>query len=244
MADKRIKRALEGVKDIGAVTLVGQRKREIQIAVDPEPARRVRALDPADADGPPAAERGGPGRAPHRRGREEGLRTLGRMSRRGGLRDDRGRRGPARAGPRPRRRRGPRRRGGAADAVPPGRGQRRLAPGPQAVGHQHRGRRRPRQGAAGRDPGHAAAGHHDRDRPGPVALHQAGARRGAAPPPPRRPPGEPDRVGLPRLAELAARPDRRGRHPDVDHRDVLRHAVAGFTLNNLTMLGLSCRPAS
>lgn len=35
LADKRIKRALEGVKDIGAVTLVGQRKREIQIAVDP-----------------------------------------------------------------------------------------------------------------------------------------------------------------------------------------------------------------
>ena len=35
LADKRIKRALEGMKDIGAVTLVGQRKREIQIAVDP-----------------------------------------------------------------------------------------------------------------------------------------------------------------------------------------------------------------
>jgi hydrophobic/amphiphilic exporter-1 (mainly G- bacteria), HAE1 family len=35
LAGKRIKRAPEGVKDIGAVTLVGQRKREIQIAVDP-----------------------------------------------------------------------------------------------------------------------------------------------------------------------------------------------------------------
>ena len=35
LADKRIKRALEGMQDIGAVTLVGQRKREIQIAVDP-----------------------------------------------------------------------------------------------------------------------------------------------------------------------------------------------------------------
>ena len=35
LADKRIKRAPAGVKDIGAVTLVGQRKREILIAVDP-----------------------------------------------------------------------------------------------------------------------------------------------------------------------------------------------------------------
>jgi HAE1 family hydrophobic/amphiphilic exporter-1 len=35
LADQRIRRALEGMKDIGAVTLVGQRKREIQIAVDP-----------------------------------------------------------------------------------------------------------------------------------------------------------------------------------------------------------------
>jgi hydrophobic/amphiphilic exporter-1 (mainly G- bacteria), HAE1 family len=35
LADKRIKRAPEGMQGIGAVTLVGQRKREIQIAVDP-----------------------------------------------------------------------------------------------------------------------------------------------------------------------------------------------------------------
>ena len=36
IADKRIKRQLETIKDIGAVTLVGDRKREIQIYVDPD----------------------------------------------------------------------------------------------------------------------------------------------------------------------------------------------------------------
>ena len=35
IADKRIKRALETVKDVGAITLVGERKREIQIVADP-----------------------------------------------------------------------------------------------------------------------------------------------------------------------------------------------------------------
>ena len=35
IADKRIKRQLETVKDIGALTLVGDRKREIQVVVDP-----------------------------------------------------------------------------------------------------------------------------------------------------------------------------------------------------------------
>jgi uncharacterized repeat protein (TIGR01451 family) len=35
IADKRIKRQLEAVKDIGAITLVGERKREIQVVIDP-----------------------------------------------------------------------------------------------------------------------------------------------------------------------------------------------------------------
>src|SRR5262247_2548931 len=35
IAEKRIKRTLEAVKDIGAITLVGQRKREVQVALDP-----------------------------------------------------------------------------------------------------------------------------------------------------------------------------------------------------------------
>src|SRR5207249_4774217 len=36
IADKKVKRQLETIKDIGAVTLVGDRKREIQIYVDPD----------------------------------------------------------------------------------------------------------------------------------------------------------------------------------------------------------------
>ena len=35
LADKRVKRALETVKDVGAITLVGDRKREIQVFADP-----------------------------------------------------------------------------------------------------------------------------------------------------------------------------------------------------------------
>ena len=35
LADKRVKRALETVKDVGAITLVGDRKREIQVLADP-----------------------------------------------------------------------------------------------------------------------------------------------------------------------------------------------------------------
>src|SRR3990167_2410773 len=35
IADKKIKRQLETVKDVGAITLVGARKREIQVFVDP-----------------------------------------------------------------------------------------------------------------------------------------------------------------------------------------------------------------
>ncbi len=36
IADKRVKRVLETVKDVGAITLVGDRKREIQIFADPD----------------------------------------------------------------------------------------------------------------------------------------------------------------------------------------------------------------
>jgi len=80
LADKRIKRALEGVKDIGAVTLVGQRKREIQIAVDPNRLaayglsiqQMQRALQRQNVEVPGGRLTGGT--------REEGLRTLGRVT--------------------------------------------------------------------------------------------------------------------------------------------------------------------
>jgi HAE1 family hydrophobic/amphiphilic exporter-1 len=80
LADKRIKRALEGVKDIGAVTLVGQRKREIQIAVDPS---RLAAYGLSIQQMQTALQRQNvevPGGRLTGEGREEGLRTLGRVT--------------------------------------------------------------------------------------------------------------------------------------------------------------------
>ena len=80
LADKRIKRALEGVKDIGAVTLVGQRRREIQIAVDPN---RLTAYGLSIQQVQTALTRQNvevPGGRLTGEGREEGLRTLGRVT--------------------------------------------------------------------------------------------------------------------------------------------------------------------
>ena len=79
IADKRIKRGLEAVKDIGAITLVGERKREIQIAVDPNrlqayglSIQQVRAALQQQSVEIPGGRLTGPQR-------EEGLRTLGRI---------------------------------------------------------------------------------------------------------------------------------------------------------------------
>jgi HAE1 family hydrophobic/amphiphilic exporter-1 len=80
LADKRIKRALESVKDIGAVTLVGQRRREIQIAVDPN---RLAAYGLSIQQIQAALLRQNvevPGGRLTGAGREEGLRTLGRVT--------------------------------------------------------------------------------------------------------------------------------------------------------------------
>jgi HAE1 family hydrophobic/amphiphilic exporter-1 len=79
IADKRIKRQLETVKDIGAITLVGARKREIQVSVDPHQLRayglsiqQVKdALARQNVEIPGGRVTAGP--------REEGLRTLGRI---------------------------------------------------------------------------------------------------------------------------------------------------------------------
>jgi len=81
LADKRVKRTLESVKDIGAVTLVGQRKREIQVAVDPH---RLAAYGLSIQQVRTALERQNvevPGGRLTGDGREEGLRTLGRVTR-------------------------------------------------------------------------------------------------------------------------------------------------------------------
>ena len=79
IADKRIKRQLETVKDVGAITLVGARRREIQVSVDPDrlsayglSIQQVReALARQNVEIPGGRLTGG--------AREEGLRTLGRM---------------------------------------------------------------------------------------------------------------------------------------------------------------------
>ena len=79
IADKRVKRQLETVKDVGAITIVGGRKREIQVAVDPDrlaayglAIQQVRdALLRQNVEIPGGRLTGG--------AREEGVRTLGRI---------------------------------------------------------------------------------------------------------------------------------------------------------------------
>ena len=79
IADKRIKRQLETIKDIGAVSLVGDRKREIQIYVDPArlTAYRLSIQQVKEAIRKQNAEI--PGGRLTWETREEGLRTLGRI---------------------------------------------------------------------------------------------------------------------------------------------------------------------
>ncbi|MBI2215993.1 MAG: efflux RND transporter permease subunit [Candidatus Rokubacteria bacterium] len=79
IADKRIKRQLETVKDVGAITMVGGRKREVQVFVDPDrltayglSIQQVRdALVRQNVEIPGGRLTGG--------AREEGVRTLGRI---------------------------------------------------------------------------------------------------------------------------------------------------------------------
>src|SRR5215475_14582514 len=87
IADKRIKRALETVKDVGAITLVGDRKREIQILVNPDKLsafnlsiQQVKeALQRQNVEIPGGRLTAGPN--------EEGLRTLGRIESVGAFND-------------------------------------------------------------------------------------------------------------------------------------------------------------
>ncbi len=79
IADKRVKRALETVKDVGAITLVGDRKREIQIAVDPD---KLSAYGLSIQQIKEALQRQNveiPGGRLTAGKNEEGLRTLGRI---------------------------------------------------------------------------------------------------------------------------------------------------------------------
>ncbi len=81
LADKRIKRQLETIKDIGAVTLVGDRKREIQLFVN---SGRLEAYNLSIQQVKQAVQRQNvevPGGNITWQQREEGLRTLGRIER-------------------------------------------------------------------------------------------------------------------------------------------------------------------
>jgi HAE1 family hydrophobic/amphiphilic exporter-1 len=79
IADKRIKRQLETVKDVGAITLIGARKREIQVLADPNRlnAYGLSIQQLKDALGRQNVEI--PGGRLTGGSREEGVRTLGRI---------------------------------------------------------------------------------------------------------------------------------------------------------------------
>lgn len=79
IADKKIKRQLETIKDIGAVSIVGGRKREVQIHIDPDrlTAYNLSIQTVKDAIRKQNAEI--PGGRLTWEAREEGLRTLGRI---------------------------------------------------------------------------------------------------------------------------------------------------------------------
>ncbi|MDO8427023.1 MAG: efflux RND transporter permease subunit [Deltaproteobacteria bacterium] len=87
IADKKIKRQLEVIKDIGAITLVGDRKREIQVVIDPN---RLSAYNLSIISVKEALRRQNvevPGGRITWEAREEGLRTMGRIEKVGDFND-------------------------------------------------------------------------------------------------------------------------------------------------------------
>lgn len=79
IADKRIKRQLEAIKDIGAITLVGGRSREIQVVVDPDRLTAYRLSIASVKDALKRQNVEVPGGRITWEAREEGLRTMGRI---------------------------------------------------------------------------------------------------------------------------------------------------------------------
>ena len=79
IADKRIKRALETVKDVGAITLVGDRKREIQVVADPDKLVSFNLSIQTLKDALQRQNVEIPGGRLTTGRSEEGLRTLGRI---------------------------------------------------------------------------------------------------------------------------------------------------------------------
>ena len=135
IADKRIKRALETVKDVGAITLVGDRKREIQILVNPD---KLTAFNLSIQVKDRCAERGDSGGGSPRAATRKACAPWAASSR--SRRSTTSSWPTSRAArPRARRRHGGGRGGGAAHALAPQRLQRGVPPHPQAVRHQHGG---------------------------------------------------------------------------------------------------------
>ena len=79
IADKRVKRALETVKDVGAITLVGDRRREIQILTDPDKLSSYGLSIQQLKDAIQRQNVEIPGGRLTSGQNEEGLRTLGRI---------------------------------------------------------------------------------------------------------------------------------------------------------------------
>jgi HAE1 family hydrophobic/amphiphilic exporter-1 len=87
ISDKRIKRQLETVKDVGAITLIGSRRREIQVLADPN---RLNAYGLSIQQLKDALARQNveiPGGRLTDGSREEGVRTLGRIETPAGFED-------------------------------------------------------------------------------------------------------------------------------------------------------------
>src|SRR3972149_3886460 len=79
IADKKIKRQLETVKDVGAISLIGDRKREIQVFVSPD---RLAAYNLSIQQIKEAVRRQNieiPGGRITWQNREQGIRTMGRI---------------------------------------------------------------------------------------------------------------------------------------------------------------------
>ena len=217
-----IKQDLETVKDVGAVTFNGERQREIQLLLNADRLNAYGLTVDQVRNAVAAPERRDPGRQLHRRARRDRAPHDGPHQERRGLQphhprlpatDRSSRFGDV---------------GRVLDTVQEIRSAARLdgTPAislhdPQAVGHQHRRRRRPRAGAARADPARRCRPTSRSSDPRPVALHPPVVRGHQAAPDPRRPARQPRR--LPVHPEPARHVHRRAGDSDLDHRHVHGH---------------------
>ena len=226
-ADKVLRRRLESADGVGQVLVLGGRKRQINVWLDAERLRAynltvndvARALQSQNADIPGGRiERGAQSITMRTRGRVETPEQFGDIVRPRG-----GRPSGARQRRRPRRRR----RGRGDDAGQPQRRADGAAADPQAVGHEHRGGRQQRQGAAGGlQAGAAARATQLRIVRDQSEFIEASIRSVAGAPHRRLAAGRARGAAVPRQPPL----DDHRRHldSDLDHRDVRAALVHGL----------------